>query len=544
MKKNQIITIMKQAFSVSLLVLIQLNLNGQILFEDVTEKAGLVKPLLGIAGHGAAWGDVNNDGYPDLFIGTFTNLENTDYNVRGHTGGPSPDKLLLNKGDGTFEEVMDTTLRKYGWNSGAAFADFDNDGDLDLVVSHLSIKVRLGAQVFNCLFENDGTGNFRDVTERAGLNFGFPFLGRNTFVFDYDGDGLLDILMQEDWVWPDHAGGDSRLMRNRGGLVFEDATAEAGLPHGYRTGLYGLGGFVGDINGDTWPDIFYAHTCRTFINNMDGTFREKNYNMVEELLTKPAPDNNDWTCGADLGDLDNDGDMDIVMGNHWGWETERDHRLWVFLNKGNDEEGNPILQDITLDAKVADPGLKAPHVQLQDIDNDGMVDIMASNCNAFIYRNTGLSGGIPVFDKPIGSGIVGGIGYWACGPLGDYDRDGKLDFIGPDWEPEFKSPLLRNVSKNANNYLAVKLELEDSPNRNGIGARVEVYQKGMLGKPEGFIAVREIIISSGYSSGYEAIAYFGMPEHEKVDLRVIMPCNGDIITARSVKRNQVYVLKE
>lgn len=536
----------KWAAFFAVMLLSVLSLNAQIKFRDVTEKAGLIEPLKGIKGHSAAWGDVNGDGYPDLFVGTFADRPDAHYAQRGHEARPEPDKLFINRGDGTFEEVTDSPVNRYGRNSGSVFADFDNDGDLDLVVSHNSYESSKSQQrTGNFLFENDGKGVFTDVTENSGLDFGWPFTGRNTFAFDYNGDGLIDLFMQEDYVREDVSGGNSRLMKNTGHMKFVDATAEAGFPHGYRKGLYGLGGFVGDINGDSWPDVFFAHSCRMFINNGDGTFHEKKYDMVKPVYTLPAEAaaGGYWTCGAAIGDLDNDGDMDMVMSQHYPLKDTDSRSLFVFINEGNDDNGDPVLHEVSGAAGIVPPVTRAPHIQLVDVDNDSRLDIVTSSCSAFVYRNKGVSGGIPHFDKPLGSDYQGGIGYWSTGPLADYDRDGKLDFFGAEWEPSVASPLLRNVTPGAKNYLAVKMELENFPNRNGIGARVDIYRAGKLGEEKALITSGIITVSNGYSCGYEAIAYFGLPDDKKVDIKVSMPCDGPVYTAASVKRNQMYIFK-
>ncbi len=532
----------------SFLSMTALPVEGQIQFEDVTKDADLIEPLKGMKGHSASWGDVTGNGYPDLFVGTFSDRPDSIYATRGHIAKAEPDKLFLNQGDGTFEEVLESPVRQYGRCSGSAFADFDNDGDLDLVVSHnarLPDSSKPQHKTGNFLFENSGQGEFIDVTEKAGLNFGLPFTGRNTFVFDYNGDGLLDLFMQEDWVLDSISGGNSRLMENRGNLVFKDVTYEAGFPHGFRKGLYGLGGFVGDMNGDLWPDVFFSHSCRMFINNKNGTFRERTYQMVPQKYQMPGTwADGYWTCGADLGDLDNDGDMDMAVGHHFLEFDTVEQKIFVFLNEGNDADGNPILRDISTESQLEQPSRRAPNIQLQDMDNDGKVDILATSGNSFVYRNKGSLGGIPHFDKPTGSGIKDGNGYWACGPLGDFDRDGRLDFFGPEWLTSAPSPLLKNETPGANHYLAVKLELEEGPNRNGVDARVDIFTQGNLGNAEERIASRIITVSNGYASGYEAIAYFGLPDHNKVDIRVSMPCGGQVYNATAVQRNQLYILRK
>ncbi len=535
----------------SLILMAALEAKAQIRFDDETEKAGLIEPLTGMKGHSAAWGDVTGNGYPDLFVGTFADRPDSIYATRGHTSKAEPDKLFLNRGDGSFEEVLESPVRQYGRCSGSAFADFDNDGDLDLVVSHNArhqSSLKAEHKTGNFLFENNGQGEFTDVTEKAGLNFGLPFTGRSTYVFDYNGDGLLDLFMQEDWVLDSISGGNSRLMENKGNLVFKDVTSEAGFPHGFRKGLYGLGGFVGDMNGDLWPDVFFTHSCRMFINNRDGTFREKEYPFVPSKYQLPGTSGDGfWTCGADLGDLDNDGDMDMVMGQHFtdvGLSDTLKPNIFVFLNEGNDADGNPILRDITNEAQLEQPSRRTPNIQLQDLDNDGKVDIMASSGNKFVYRNEGNLGGIPRFGKPTESGINEGNGYWACGPLGDFDRDGRLDFFGPEWLTAAPSVLLKNKTPGADHYLAIKIELEEGPNRNGVDARVDLYTRGSLGIEEERIASRIITVSNGYASGYEAIAYFGLPNHKSVDIRVSMPCGGPVFNATAVQSKQLYILRK
>jgi len=181
------------------------------------------------------------------------------------------------------------------------------------------------------------------------------------------------------------------------------------------------------------------------------------------------------------------------------------------------ERGNPILRDITLDSQVEQPTRRTPNIQLQDMDNDGLVDILATSGNKFVYRNKGIHGGVPRFEKPTGSGISEGNGYWAFGPLGDFDRDGRLDFFSPEWLTAAPSVLLKNETHETNNFLAIKLELKEGPNRNGVDARLDIYNKGKLGNEKERIASRIITVSNGYASGYEAIAYFGLPEQKTVD---------------------------
>jgi len=104
--------------------------------------------------------------------------------------------------------------------------------------------------------------------------------------------------------------------------------------------------------------------------------------------------------------------------------------------------------------------------------------------------------------------------------------------------------LLRNVTPGAEIYIDIKPELENCPNRNAIGAKVEVFKAGQLWFKNGLLGTNIISVSNGYSCGNEAIAHFELPNDKTVDIRLTMHCNGKIFTATAVKRNQIFVMKK
>lgn len=522
---------------------------GPITFRDVTADVGLIEPLKGLNGHCCAWGDINNDGYPDLFVGTFANHDDSVYAKRGHGAFPEPDKLFINNKGVSFTEVTPSPTEIAGIIGSAAFVDLDNDGYLDFISAHMSsAKNTYGYPKFNQsnhLFHNDGTGRLIDVTSKSNLVFNndtVPTSPRNTFALDYDGDGAVDLLLQDDDAW-NWSIGKSRLMRNTGNMVFEDVTTKAGLPNHF----YGLGGFVGDINDDSWPDIYFAHSNVMYINNKNGTFHKLDYQFFDpKYAATSREENKDWTCGADIGDINGDGLLDMVMGDHLYKAQTIKHKLSVYINKGNNSNGDPQFEEVSEKIGIKTINNKEPHIAIEDLDNDGDMDILVSNRDDFVYTNIGVgSDGLPHFTGPTGSnGPLLGLPYWPSGPVADYDRDGRLDFTGPQWYSTETSPLLRNVTEGADDYITVGINLPSEKNRNGIGATVRMYKPGKAGKKNALLGVKCICIANGYSSGNPAEAHFGTPGYNKVDIVVTMPCDGKTYIARRVPTKQLFILSE
>jgi hypothetical protein len=477
---------------------------GEIVFTDVTEAAGLVEPLAGLMGHGGAWGDVDGDGRLDLFVGGFCDRPNAEY---APAAGPVSSRLLRNRGDGTFERLSQPGVEFFARTSGAVFADLDNNGTLELYVAN-NAKAGGGKSAKthpSVLFRND-RGTLVDISSESGACPEALLTARNIGVFDYDGDGLLDLLVIEDKFTRKPR---TLLLRNKGNLKFEIANAAAGLPDD----LFGLGLAVADLNGDGKPDFFVGHSNRLFLSGPDGKYREAS--ELKGLFAWQPFNGEDWPCGAAFMDLNRDGRLDLVITAH----HER-ARIRLLLG-GEVKDGVPQFRDVTKESGLPDIiPTKTPHVEFQDFDNDGWPDLYVSaawvengKVTPLIFRHAGLKDGIPQFEpnRPIQGPMV----YFPAGPSGDYDNDGRLDLFLVNWFAGRRSTLLHNESPKRH-WLDVQV-VGRTMNRMGIGAQVRVSAGGKL------IGFQEISTGYGYASGQRAYAHFGLGDEKSVSVEVRLP---------------------
>lgn len=490
-----------------------------ITFSDVTEAVGLHSPLIGMHAHAAAWGDLNDDGAVDLFVGTFADRSPEKYQERGAVAA-APDRVLLAQDAGFIDGELPEA---YGRTSGAVFVDLDSDGDLDLVLSRNVKESPRGGIAAGTLptavYENVAGG----LVERQESGIDPALGGRSVGVLDYDGDRRYDLFIVEDR----YQGGSSRLYRNMGDFQFEDVTAEAGL----LMDIHGLGVATADVDGDGDVDLFVAGSNQLFVA-AEGGFRAAN----SAVFAWPPVGAEDDVAGAAFGDVDRDGRPDLVIGHHFGSTLNGGPPAPVrlFLNRTVDVN-QPAFVEVTEGAGLTALPTKAPHVEIVDFDNDGWPDILTSasagdGATPAIFRNEGAGGGSIHFEAPEG---IGAPQYWVTAPTADYDRDGRLDVMLVEWEPALPSILLRNESESGS-WLAVSVGVELG---HGLGGRVIAYQAGGLGQADMVLGSAEITVSRGYAAGVEAIAHLGLGDVDTVDLEIVTPW-GDPIGLTGVAANQ------
>jgi enediyne biosynthesis protein E4 len=450
---------------------------GDGTFEDVTKRSG-ISAMSGGYGHGVSVGDYDNDGHPDLFLTRWRSYA-----------------LYRNRGDGIFEDAT----KKAGfsgdreWPTSSAFADFDNDGDLDLYVCHYGVWDAL-----HPMFCKDPTGRINVSCDPRAIA-----------------------------ALPDH------LFRNDNGR-FVDVTAESGIVD--RDGR-GLGIVAADFDGDSLPELFVANdsTANYYFHNLGGfRFEEVGHSAG---VAASAAGGYQAGMGVACGDSDGDGKIDLAVTNFYGESTTLFHNL-----------GHGLFVDHTAAAGLAAPsryflGFGAAFL---DADNDGSLDLMTANghisdlrpqfpypMSAQIYRG-GADGRLtdvtsqagPPFQRlHVGRALA----------VGDLDNDGRIDavMIAHNEPPIY---FHNRTEQPAGHFVTFQLEGTRS-NRDGVGATVSITVSGRK-------QVMQRFGGGSFQSAGDPRLHFGLGAAGRVDRVEVRWPSGRVDQFNDVSRDKLYRLTE
>jgi hypothetical protein len=509
-------------------------------FEHFTGAFGR-KYLPETLGSGVAVLDADGDGQQDVLV-----LGGTSWPTQPRPSGATT-RLFRNKGRGVFEDVTSRSgldVAMYGM--GAAAADYDNDGHQDVVVTTVGQSR---------LFRNTGGGKFEDVTKRAGLD-GRTAFSTSAVWFDYDRDGLLDLLICNYVRWtPDtdvfcstdgktksyctpeaYPGATSWLFRNRGNGSFEDVTAAAGL---FDPTSKALGVTMLDYDADGWTDLFVANDTqpnKLYRNQRNGSFVEA---AVQAGLAFSEDGRARAGMGTDAADFDNSGIPSVVVTNFSG------EMLGLYV---------PVQRGVYADRAPQSEIGRASRLTLGfgcfffDADLDGLLDLLVAN--GHIDDTVSRTGRVHYAEPPHlfhnrGAGtfvdVAGSIGSEFATPkvgrgaaFGDLDLDGDLDVLittngGP-------VRVYRNDLSSANRSVRLTLRGTRS-NRDAIGARV----RAKLGATWHSRVVRT---GSSYLSQSELPLTFGLGARAAIDEAVVEWPSGARETIGPLAAGRSYVVTE
>ena len=523
-------------------------------------------------GGGVATGDINNDGLIDVYF----------------TGNQVSNKLYLNKGNLKFEDITEKAgvAGDQRWYTGVTMGDVNGDGLLDI---YCSVSGKF-APKDNQLFVNNGDGTFSESAAEYGLDDPGNSV-QGTFL-DYDKDGDLDLYVANypptDFDSPtfvytykmnnvkdiesDH------LYKNEGGS-FVDVTEEAGL----KTYNLSLSATVGDLNNDSWPDIYVSSDFNSpdmlYINRQDGSF--------EEVVKKATPHTAFYGMGTDIADFNNDGNLDIFQVDmdaqsnrrkkanmasmniplFWDVVNAGFHYQYMHncmqLNSGVFQDGIPHFSNISRITGTSSTDWSWGPL-FADFDNDGDKDLFVTNgtrreinnndyfnkiknlklskdtllqlskeipserIDNFMFNNTGNLSFVKA-NKAWGiefEGFSNGVAY------ADLDNDGDLEIITNNIDD--KASVFENHSSDQNNYLKVSFE-GAKENRFGIGNRVYLTTGNTT-------QLQELTLTRGFQSSVAPELHFGLGKSKNIDELKVIWSDGKIQYFSDFQPNQKLVV--
>jgi len=460
---------------------------------------------------GVALLDFNNDGLLDIF---FTN--GAQLPEMKKTNPSYYNCLLRQRKDGTFEDVTEKaglTGKDLDFNFGVAVGDYDNDGYEDLFICSAGR---------NTLYHNNGDGTFTDVTAASGIGGKPPnTLSVVAAWFDYDNDGLLDLIVDNYTYWTPqtdircsmgsreyycdprrYQNVPPRLYHNLGHGKFEDVTEKSHL--GASPGK-GMGIAIADFNNDGWPDIFIANDTEPnslFINQKNGTFEERG---LELGVAYNDSAHTGSSMGADAKDYDNDGNVDIFYNNLTG-------QIWQLLRNRGSLFQFPYISKI----QVLSQPFSGWSNGFIDYNNDGWKDIYSSNGDVddlkpnsaqhdTMFENEDGKTFVDVSDD-MGKDFLHK-GYQRGSAFGDLNNDGAMDIVVTSLNEPPR--ILMNTADSGNHWLMLSLTGHKSA-RDAIGAKVKVTTAS------GRVLYNHVAISVGFMSSSDKRVHFGLGQENRI----------------------------